>query len=61
MVEPIGHTGGIINPPDEYLPRLREMYSRHDVLLIFDEIITGMGHTGQMFAAETFGVVPDLL
>ncbi len=61
MVEPIGHTGGIIDPPDEYLPQLRELCSRHDVLLIFDEIITGMGRTGQMFAAETFGVVPDLL
>ena len=61
MVEPIGHTGGIIDPPDEYLPILREICDRHDILLIFDEIITGMGRTGGMFAAETFGVVPDIL
>jgi adenosylmethionine-8-amino-7-oxononanoate aminotransferase len=61
MVEPIGHTGGIIDPPDEYLPTLREVCDRHNVLLIFDEIITGMGRTGQMFAAETFGVQPDVI
>lgn len=61
MVEPIGHTGGIIDPPPEYLPQLREICDRNDVLLIFDEIITGAGRTGQMFAAETFGVTPDLL
>ena len=61
IVEPIGHTGGIIDPPEEYLPRLREICDRHNVLLIFDEIITGIGRTGRMFAAETFGVVPDVL
>lgn len=61
IVEPIGHTGGIIDPPPEYLPKLREICDRHNVLLIFDEIITGAGRTGHMFAAETFGVVPDLL
>ncbi len=61
MVEPIGHTGGIIDPPEEYLPILRDVCSRHNVLLIFDEIITGAGRTGHMFAAETFGVVPDVL
>jgi adenosylmethionine-8-amino-7-oxononanoate aminotransferase len=61
IVEPIGHTGGVIDPPDEYLPILREVCDRHHVLLIFDEIITGMGRTGRLFAAETFGVVPDVL
>src|SRR5438105_2642643 len=61
IVEPIGHTGGIIDPPDEYLPLLREICDRHNILLIFDEIITGIGRTGRMFAAETFGVVPDIL
>jgi len=61
MVEPIGHTGGIVDPPAEYLPLLREICDRHNVLLIFDEIITGVGRTGRMFAAETFGVTPDLL
>ena len=61
MVEPIGHTGGIIDPPEEYLPILREVCDRHNILLIFDEIITGVGRTGQMFAAQTFGVTPDVL
>jgi adenosylmethionine-8-amino-7-oxononanoate aminotransferase len=61
MVEPIGHTGGIIDPPPEYLPILREVCDRHNALLIFDEIITGIGRTGHLFAAETFGVVPDVL
>ena len=61
MVEPIGHTGGVIDPPDEYLPILREICDRHNVLLIFDEIITGIGRTGHLFAAETFGVEPDVL
>src|SRR5437899_11653941 len=61
MVEPIGHTGGIIDPPNEYLPILREICDRHDILLIFDEIITGIGRTGQMFAAQTFGVTPAVI
>jgi adenosylmethionine-8-amino-7-oxononanoate aminotransferase len=61
MVEPIGHTGGIIDPPLEYLRILREICDRYGILLIFDEIITGVGRTGHLFAAETFGVVPDVL
>jgi adenosylmethionine-8-amino-7-oxononanoate aminotransferase len=61
MVEPIGHTGGVIDPPAEYLPILREICDRNSILLIFDEIITGIGRTGHLFAAETFGVVPDVL
>src|SRR5437660_8032843 len=61
IVEPIGHTGGIIDPPGEYLPLLRDICDRHNVLLIFDEITTGIGRTGRMFAAETFGVIPDVL
>lgn len=61
MVEPIGHTGGIIDPPKEYLPILREVCDKHNILLIFDEIITGMGRTGNMFAAQTFGVTPDII
>ncbi len=61
MVEPIGHTGGVIDPPEEYLPILRDLCDRHNILLIFDEIITGIGRTGRLFAAETFGVVPDVL
>jgi adenosylmethionine-8-amino-7-oxononanoate aminotransferase len=61
MVEPLGHTGGLVDPPEEYLPLLREICDRNNVLLVFDEIITGVGRTGQMFAAETFGVTPDVL
>jgi len=61
MVEPIGHTGGIIDPPPEYLRILRDVCTRHNVLLVFDEIITGMGRTGHLFAADTFGVLPDLI
>lgn len=44
MLEPIGHTGGILHPPQEYLPLIREICDRHNVLLIFDEIITGVGY-----------------
>src|SRR3954466_12612394 len=61
LVEPIGHTGGVIDPPPEYLPILRAACDRYNVLLMFDEIITGAGRTGHLFAAETFGVVPDVL
>ena len=61
IVEPIGHTGGVIDPPDEYLRILREICDKHNILLIFDEIITGIGRTGQMFAAQTFGVTPDVI
>ena len=61
MVEPIGHTGGIIDPPPEYLPMLRQICDQFNILLIFDEIITGAGRTGHLFAAETFGVIPDVL
>src|ERR671930_631362 len=61
LVEPIGHTGGIIDPPPEYMPILREVCDRYNILLIFDEIITGAGRTGHLFAAETFGVTPDVV
>jgi adenosylmethionine-8-amino-7-oxononanoate aminotransferase len=61
ILEPIGNTGGIVTPPPEYLPLLRGICDRYNVLLIFDEIITGFGRTGQMFAAQTFDTLPDLL
>ena len=61
IVEPIGNTGGIVTPTEEYFHLLREICDRHDVLLIFDEIITGWGRTGSMFAAETFGAIPDII
>ena len=52
MVEPIGHTGGVIDPPEEYLPILREICDRHNILLIFDEIITGIGRTALSLGGE---------
>lgn len=61
IVEPIGNTGGIITPTAEYFRVLREICDQYDVLLIFDEVITGYGRTGAMFAAQTFGVTPDIL
>jgi adenosylmethionine-8-amino-7-oxononanoate aminotransferase len=61
IVEPIGNTGGIITPTEEYFRLLREICDRHEVLLIFDEVITGYGKTGAMFAAQSFGVTPDII
>jgi adenosylmethionine-8-amino-7-oxononanoate aminotransferase len=61
IVEPIGNTGGIVTPPKEYFSVLRRICSAHDVLLIFDEVITGMGRTGNWFAAQTFETTPDIL
>lgn len=61
IVEPIGNTGGIITPTEEYFQILRQICDEHDVLLIFDEIITGYGRTGSMFAAQTFNTTPDIL
>lgn len=61
IVEPIGHTGGVIDPPEEYLPMLRAICDRHNIMLIFDEVITGFGRTGEMFAAQTFHVTPDVI
>lgn len=61
ILEPIGNTGGIVTPPPEYLPLVRQICDRHNVLLIFDEMITGFGRTGSVFAAQTFGVTPDII
>jgi beta-alanine--pyruvate transaminase len=61
IVEPIAGSTGVLIPPKGYLQRLREICDRHGILLIFDEVITGFGRTGQPFAAQTFGVTPDLM
>ncbi len=61
IAEPVSAACGVVVPPAEYFPRLRDICDRHGVLLIFDEIITGFGRTGKMFAAEHWGVVPDIM
>lgn len=61
IVEPIGNTGGIITPTAEYFEILRRICDKHNVTLIFDEVITGFAKTGRMFAAQTFGVTPDII
>jgi beta-alanine--pyruvate transaminase len=61
IVEPVAGSTGVLIPPQGYLQRLREICDKHGILLIFDEVITGFGRTGQPFAAQTFGVTPDLM
>ncbi len=61
IVEPLAGSTGVLPPPVGYLERLRKICSAHGILLIFDEVITGFGRLGAGFAAERFGVVPDLL
>ncbi len=61
VVEPIQGEGGVRLPPDDYLPRVREICDRAGALLIVDEVQTGLGRTGRMFASEHWGVVPDVL
>jgi beta-alanine--pyruvate transaminase len=61
IVEPIAGSAGVLLPPKGYLRRLREICDRHGILLIFDEVITGFGRTGSPFAAEEFGVTPDMI
>ena len=61
IVEPVAGSAGVLPPPQGYLQRLREICDRHGILLIFDEVITGFGRTGHAFAADTFGVKPDLM
>ncbi|MDP1699297.1 MAG: aspartate aminotransferase family protein [Xanthomonadaceae bacterium] len=61
IVEPIACSGGVVMPPDGYLKRLREICNKHGILLIFDEVITGFGRVGGAFAAQRFGVTPDLI
>jgi len=61
IVEPIQGEGGVILPPEDYLPKLRELCDDYGALLIFDEVQTGMGRTGKMFCCEHYGVVPDIM
>lgn len=61
IVEPVAGSTGVLIPPKGYLQRLREICTKHDILLIFDEVITGFGRLGTPFAVDYFGVVPDLV
>ena len=61
IVEPMAGSTGVLLPPKGYLERLREIATRHGILLIFDEVITGFGRLGTPFATEKFGVRPDIV
>jgi beta-alanine--pyruvate transaminase len=61
IVEPMAGSTGVLPPPKGYLERLRAICDKHGILLIFDEVITGFGRLGYAFAAERYGVTPDLL
>jgi beta-alanine--pyruvate transaminase len=61
IVEPISGSAGVVLPPTGYLKRLREICDKHDILLIFDEVITGFGRVGKPFASLAFDVTPDLM
>jgi beta-alanine--pyruvate transaminase len=61
IVEPVAGSAGVIPPPLGYLEKLREICDRHGILLIFDEVITAFGRVGKAFAAERFGVTPDII
>jgi len=61
ILEPIQGEGGIIIPPDDYFPRVREICNHYGILLIADEVQTGLGRTGKLFGIEHYGVVPDIM
>ncbi|MEP7247328.1 MAG: aspartate aminotransferase family protein [Gammaproteobacteria bacterium] len=61
IIEPIAGSTGVLVPPKGYLTRIREICDKHGLLLIFDEVITGFGRTGSAFAAQEFGVTPDII
>lgn len=61
IAEPVQGAGGVIVPPPDYFPRIREICNRYDVLLIADEVITGFGRTGKWFGLEHYGIEPDIM
>jgi len=61
FLEPVPGANGVLVPPDDYWPRIREACNRHGTLLVADEVLTGFGRTGKWFAFEHFGAVPDMI
>ncbi len=61
FIEPVTGTNGILPPPKGYLQGLRELLTRHDILMVCDEVMAGFGRTGKMFAVDHAGIVPDIL
>src|SRR6202034_1946660 len=61
LIEPVQGEGGVVIPPDGFLQGLRDLADEHKILLMFDEVQTGCGRTGQWFAYQHFGVTPDVM
>jgi beta-alanine--pyruvate transaminase len=61
MIEPVSGSGGVVVPPLGYLERIREICTRHGILLIFDEVITAFGRVGEYFGCQRFNVIPDII
>jgi adenosylmethionine-8-amino-7-oxononanoate aminotransferase len=61
LAEPVQGAGGVIVPPDDYWPRIRQICDRYQVLLLADEVITGFGRTGEWFALSRYGIEPDVI
>ena len=61
IAEPVQGAGGVIVPQDDYFPRIREICDHYDVLLVADEVITGFGRTGTLFALDHWGIEPDIV
>ena len=61
IAEPVQGAGGVIVPPDDYFPRIREICDRYEVLLVADEVITGFGRTGRLFALDHWDIEPDIV
>ena len=61
LAEPVQGAGGVIVPQDDYFPRIREICDQYDVLFVADEVITGFGRTGKLFALDHWGVEPDMI
>jgi adenosylmethionine-8-amino-7-oxononanoate aminotransferase len=61
LAEPVIGVGGVVSPPDDYFPRVRDICDRHEIVFSADEVITGVGRTGKWFALDHWGVAPDLV